>query len=41
VPTQPIVPPPDELARVAATHDLRPVGPPMSAEEAVLATATR
>ena len=34
VPTQPVFPPPDELARVAATHDLRPVGPPMSAEEA-------
>jgi len=23
----------DELARIAATHDLRPIGSPMSAEE--------
>lgn len=34
VPTQPIIPPMDELARVAGTHDLSPVGPPMSADEA-------
>jgi hypothetical protein len=23
----------DELARLAASHDLRPIGPPMSVEE--------
>jgi hypothetical protein len=23
----------DELARIAASHDLKPVGPPMSVEE--------
>lgn len=41
VPPQPIFPPRNELARVAASHDLTPVGPPMSAEEAdaVLAAA--
>jgi mannose-6-phosphate isomerase-like protein (cupin superfamily) len=39
VPTQPHFPPMDELARIAASHDLRPIGPPMSVEEsdAVLA----
>lgn len=39
VPTQPHFPPMDELARIAALHDLRPIGPPMSLEEsdAVLA----
>jgi mannose-6-phosphate isomerase-like protein (cupin superfamily) len=41
VPSNPTFPPPDELARIAASRDLRPVGPPMSAEEsdAVLAGA--
>ena len=34
LPDQPIFPPPDELARVAAGHDLTPIGPPMSAEDA-------
>ena len=34
VPPQPRFPPMDELARVAASHDLTPVGPPMSAEDA-------
>jgi hypothetical protein len=33
VPTQPLFPPMEELARVAASHDLRPVGPPMTVEE--------
>jgi mannose-6-phosphate isomerase-like protein (cupin superfamily) len=33
VPTQPHFPPMDELARTAAAHDLRPMGPPMSAED--------
>ena len=33
VPTQPVFPPMDELARVAATRDLTPIGPPMSAED--------
>jgi mannose-6-phosphate isomerase-like protein (cupin superfamily) len=33
VPTQPLFPPMEELARIAASHDLRPVGPPMSVEE--------
>jgi mannose-6-phosphate isomerase-like protein (cupin superfamily) len=41
VPPQPVFPPIDELARVAATHDLTPIGPPMTEEEtnAVLAGA--
>ena len=41
LPDQPIFPSPDELARVAAGHDLTPIGPPMSAEvaDAVLAGA--
>ena len=33
VPSIPTFPPMDELARIAASHDLRPIGPPMSAEE--------
>jgi mannose-6-phosphate isomerase-like protein (cupin superfamily) len=41
VPTQPVFPPMDELARVASAHDLTPVGPPMSVEDAdaILAAA--
>ena len=41
VPPQPVFPPGDELARVAATHDLTPIGPPMNAEDAdaIFATA--
>ncbi len=41
VPSQPAFPPVDELVRIAASHDLRMVGPPMSADDsdAVLATA--
>lgn len=41
VPDQPVFPPMDELARVASNHDLTPIGPPMSAEDAsaVLAAA--
>jgi mannose-6-phosphate isomerase-like protein (cupin superfamily) len=41
LPPQPVFPPPDELARVAATHDLTPIGPPMSVEDvsSVLATS--
>ena len=34
VPTQPVFPPMDELTRVARAHDLTPIGPPMSADDA-------
>jgi hypothetical protein len=34
VPTQPVFPSMEELARAASAHDLRPMGPPLSAEEA-------
>jgi len=34
VPGQPLFPPMDELARVAGAHDLTPIGPPMSTEDA-------
>jgi hypothetical protein len=42
VPSRPTFPPMDELARIAAYHDLRPIGPPMSAQdsETVLASAS-
>jgi hypothetical protein len=33
VPSHPTFPPMDGLARIAASHDLRPIGPPMSAED--------
>jgi mannose-6-phosphate isomerase-like protein (cupin superfamily) len=33
VPSDPAFPPLEELARIATGHDLRPVGPPMSAED--------
>ncbi len=33
VPSQPAFPPMDEMARVASSHDLRPIGPPMSIED--------
>jgi mannose-6-phosphate isomerase-like protein (cupin superfamily) len=41
VPPQPLFPSMEELARVASAHDLRPIGPPLSVEEAgaVLAKA--
>ena len=41
VPTEPVLPAMDELARVAEAHDLRSIGPPLSAEDAdqLLATA--
>jgi mannose-6-phosphate isomerase-like protein (cupin superfamily) len=39
VPTQPEFPPFEELVRISASHDLTPVGPPMSAEESELALA--
>jgi mannose-6-phosphate isomerase-like protein (cupin superfamily) len=41
VPEAPFFPPMDEVGRAAAAHDLTPVGPPMTAEEAgaVLAAA--
>ena len=41
VPSQPVFPPIDELARIASSHDLRPIGPPMSIEDSdrVLAVA--
>jgi mannose-6-phosphate isomerase-like protein (cupin superfamily) len=34
VPAAPVFPSMDELARVAGAHDLTPIGPPMSAEDA-------
>ena len=34
VPAQPVFPAMDELARVARAHDLTPIGPPMSADDA-------
>lgn len=41
VPTEPVLPAMDELARAAGAHDLRPIGPPLNAEDAyqMLATA--
>jgi mannose-6-phosphate isomerase-like protein (cupin superfamily) len=41
VPIEPAFPSMDELARVAGAHDLRPIGPPLSAEDTdqLLATA--
>ena len=33
VPSHPTFPSMEELARIAASHDLRSVGPPMSAED--------
>ena len=33
VPTDPAFPPIKELMRVSASHDLRPIGPPLSAED--------
>ena len=37
LPPRPAFPSPDELRRVAATHDLAPLGPPLSPEEAAVA----
>lgn len=34
VPAEPVFPAMDELARIAGAHDLRPMGPPLSAEDA-------
>jgi mannose-6-phosphate isomerase-like protein (cupin superfamily) len=34
VPAKPVFPPMDELTRVANAHDLIPIGPPMSADDA-------
>lgn len=34
VPSNPMFPPMEEAARIAASHDLRPIGPPLSAEDA-------
>ena len=34
VPDNPIFPPVEEAARIAASHDLRPIGPPLSADDA-------
>ncbi len=34
VPAQPVFPSTDELARVAISHDLTPIGPPISVEDA-------
>ncbi len=33
VPSSPAFPPMDELVRIAGSHDLRPIGPPMSTQE--------
>ena len=33
VPSEPTFPPMDELARIATSHDLKPIGPPMSPED--------
>jgi mannose-6-phosphate isomerase-like protein (cupin superfamily) len=40
VPAQPQFPPMDDLARLSAAHDLRPMGPPMSVEESESVGAT-
>ncbi len=34
LPPHPVFPSPDDLARVAGSHDLSPIGPPMSVEDA-------
>jgi hypothetical protein len=39
VPGNPTFPPMDELARIAASHDLRPTGPLLTAEESATALA--
>jgi hypothetical protein len=41
-PSHPTFPPMEEMVRIAASHDLRSIGPPMSAEdgETVLAGAS-
>jgi quercetin dioxygenase-like cupin family protein len=39
LPPDPVFPPLDELGRVAAAHDLRPLGPPMTPEEAEVVLA--
>jgi hypothetical protein len=41
VPRPPAFPPMPELARIASSHDLRPIGPPRSVEESnvILAAA--
>jgi hypothetical protein len=41
VPSQPVFPAMDELARIAASHDLRTIGPPVSVEDgdSILAAA--
>jgi hypothetical protein len=41
VPTHPTFPPMDELARIAGSHDLTPIGPPMSAEDSDQVIASR
>jgi mannose-6-phosphate isomerase-like protein (cupin superfamily) len=41
VPPQPVFPNPDELARIAGTHDLTPIGPPMSVEDTNTILAAR
>ncbi len=41
LPAAPVFPPMDELARILAAHDLRPVGPPMSDHDAAAALAPR
>ena len=40
VPAQPVIPSRDELARVASSHDLTVIGPPMSVEDADAIFAT-
>jgi quercetin dioxygenase-like cupin family protein len=41
VPPQPVLPPMNELARIAASHDLTPVGPPMSEQDSAAVLAAR
>jgi len=41
VPNQPAFPPMDELVAVASAHDLTPVGPPMTVDDADAILAAR
>jgi mannose-6-phosphate isomerase-like protein (cupin superfamily) len=41
VPPAPVFPPMDELAGIAASHDLTPVGPPLSDQDAAAHAAVR
>ena len=41
VPSEPAFPPMDEMARIAAAYDLRPIGPPLSVQDTDMALAGR